>query len=201
MNRYYSLNWKDEKGTSTSAFLPEGTKLAQDLISELEGVNKLPFELHLIKLEIGKDGLIKSDDLTGIKEVWQDYQLNSLAWPLMSERMKLIVERSLTGTEGVDWIEVVVNGLSDQRIYYFLRFNKILDVLDIEKTKLIPGTDYILKPVFSISKIFDYSAFVVSSTNDNYWKIPSTFYVSEALKKNIQKERLTGISFETVTVA
>ncbi|MDN3694326.1 hypothetical protein QWZ06_19585 [Chryseobacterium tructae] len=200
MDKYYLLSWKDEKGASASAFAPEGIPLAQDLISELEGVNQLPFELHLIKLEVGKEGLIKSNDLTGIKDVWQDYQLNSLAWPLMSAKMKSVVDNNVSGNEQVDWIEAVINTGEEQRIYYIPRFNRMLDVLDKENTVYVPGTDHTIKPVFSFSKINTYNAFTEPSPKNNYWKITSAIYVSETLRKAIQKEKLTGVSFDATRV-
>ncbi|WP_228452312.1 imm11 family protein [Chryseobacterium sp. c4a] len=174
--------------------------MAQDLISELEGINQLPFELYLIKLEVGKDGLIKSNDLTGVKEVWQDYQLNSLAWPLMSAKMRSVVDNNLSGNEQVDWIEAIINRAEERRIYYIPRFNRMLDVLDKENTVYVPGTDHTIKPVFSFSKINPYNAFTEPSSKNNYWKITSAIYVSEVLRKAIQKEKLTGISFDATRV-
>lgn len=201
MEKYYLMSAKDERGSSASAFAPEGTKLAQDLISDLEGIRQLPFELNLIKLDVGKDGLIKSNDLTGIKNVWKDYQLNSMAWPLMSEKLKSVIEANLTGKEEVDWIAVVVNGLDEQRTYYIPRFNKKLDVLDVEKTMYVPGTNHTIKPVFSFSKINEYNAFTESSSGNNLWKITSAIYINESLKKAIQKENLTGVSFEVTRIS
>jgi hypothetical protein len=57
MEKYHSLSWKDGKDPLASAFAPKGTKLAQDLISELNGINKLPFELSLVKLDVRENGL------------------------------------------------------------------------------------------------------------------------------------------------
>ncbi|UCA61685.1 hypothetical protein KB553_09135 [Chryseobacterium rhizoplanae] len=200
MDKYYLLCSKGEKGPSASAFAPEGTKLAQDLISDLEGRNQLPFKLNLIKLDVDKDSLIKSSDLSGIKELWKDYQINRFAWPLMSEKMKSIFENNLTGNEGIDWIEAIIVAPNEQRTYYIPRFNKKLDVLNMEKTMFVPGTDYTIKPVFSFSKISNYNAFTESSSKNNHWKITSAIYVSEVLKKAIQKEKLTGVSFEITAI-
>ncbi|MBL7881289.1 MAG: hypothetical protein JNN23_15760 [Chryseobacterium gambrini] len=197
MQKYYLLSWKDEKEPSASAFPPEGTKLAQDLISDLEGINTIPFELDLIKLDIGKNGLIKSSDLSGIKELWKDYQINRFAWPLMSKKMKSVVENNLTGNEGIDWLEAKINAPTEQNTYYIPRFNKELDVLDLEKTMFIEGTDHIIKPVFAASKIDMFSIF----TKPSSLKITSSLYVNETIKKAMQKEKLTGISFEVTRIA
>ena len=197
--KYYFLSWKDGNEPSASAYAPKGTKLAMDLISELNGINEIPFELSLVKLDVGKSGLIKSNDLTGLKEVWLDYQPNNLAWPLMSERLKSVIEANLTGNEQIDWIACNVKNGTGEKTYFVLRFNKMLDVLDIQKTMFVQGTDHIIRPVFATSKISSYNIFTKPSSHD-LWKITSGLYVSEALKKAIQQAKLTGIVFEKVSV-
>ena len=194
------LSWKNGKEPLASAFAPKGSKLAQDLISELNGINKLPFELSLVKLDVGKNALIESNDLSDLKEIWLDYQPNSLAWPLMSERLKSVIEANLTGNEQIDWIECKVKNGSEERTYFILRFNKMLDVLDMQKTMFVQGTDHIIKPVFASSKISAYGIFSKPSLYD-LWKITSGLYVSDVLKKAIQKEKLTGVDFEKTTVS
>jgi hypothetical protein len=200
MEKYFLLSWKKGKEPLASAFAPKGSKLAQDLISELNGINKLPFELSLVKLDVGKNALIESNDLSDLKEIWLDYQPNSLAWPLMSERLKSVIEANLTGNEQIDWIECKVKNGSEERTYFILRFNKMLDVLDMQKTMFVQGTDHIIKPVFASSKISAYGIFSKPSLYD-LWKITSGLYVSDVLKKAIQKEKLTGVDFEKTTVS
>lgn len=198
MSNYYLLSGKNNPKVA-SAFAPEGTKLAHELITELDNVKELPFELNLVKLTVGKNGLIESNDLSDLKEIWQDYQPNSLAWPLMSEKLKSVIEKSLTGNEGIDWISVIVKGSGEQRKYYIPRFSKMLDVLDKQKTIFVQGTDRVIRPVFSLSKIDKYNVFHQPSAH-SLWKITSGLYVSEALKKAIQKEKLTGVDLEKTSV-
>lgn len=200
MEKYFFLSWKNGKKPLASAFAPKGSKLAQDLISELNGINKLPFELSLVRLDVGENGLIESNDLSDLKEIWLDYQPNSLAWPLMSERLKSIIEVNLTGNEQIDWIECKVKNGSEERTYYILRFNKMLDVLDMQKTMFVQGTDHIIRPVFASLKINSYNVFSKPSSHD-LWKITSGLYVSETLKKTIQKAKLTGMDFEKISVS
>jgi len=199
MSNYFFLCGKNSPQVA-SAFAPEGTKLAHRLIPELDNANELPFDLELVKLSSGKKGLIKSDDLSSLKEIWLDYQPNSLAWPLFSEKLKTIITMNLTGKEGINWITAKVIGNSEQRIYYIPRFEKMLDVLDIQKTMYIQGTDHVIRPVFSISKISLYNIFHQPEAF-NFWKITSGLYVSEAIKKAIQKEKLIGVAFEKVSVS
>ena len=80
MKKYFLLSWKKGKEPLASAFAPKESKLGQDLISAINGTNMLPFELSLVKLDVGKNGLIESNDLSDLKEIWLDYQPNSLAW-------------------------------------------------------------------------------------------------------------------------
>jgi hypothetical protein len=183
-----------------SAFAPKGSKADHDLIKILNGKDKLPFELNLVKLEVGKKGLIESNDLSDLKEIWLDYQPNSLAWPLMSKVLKSIIETNLTGIEQIDWIECKVKNGCEERSYFIPRFNKMLDVLDMQKTIFVQGTDHIIRPVFAGSKISAYSIFSKPSSND-LWKITSGLYVSNLLKKAIQKAKMTGMDFENVTVS
>ena len=137
MEKYYSLNWKDGNSSCASACAPKNVKLAHLLISDLDGINKLPFELNLVKLSIGKNGLIESNDLTSLKEIWLDYQPNSLAFPLMSEKLKSVIETNLIGSERIDWISCKIKNGDEEKLYYILRFNKMLDVLDVQKTMFV----------------------------------------------------------------
>lgn len=200
MEKFYSLSWKEGKDPLASVFAPKGSKADHELIQLLNSINKLPFELSLVKLDVGKNGLIESNDLSDLKEIWLDYQPNSLAWPLMSERMKSVIEANLTGNEQIDWVECKVKNGSEERAYYILRFNKMLDVLDMQKTMFVQGTDHIIRPVLASSKIASYSIFSKPSSHD-LWKITSGLYGSDVLKKAIQKEKLTGIVFEKTRVS
>ncbi len=199
MEKYYSLNWKDGKEPLASAFAPEDSKNGHELIKELAGAYMLPFELTLVKLSVGKNGLIKNNNLSDLKKVWLDYQPNNLAWPLMSERMKSLIEVNLTGKEGVDWIACKVKNGDEERPYFIIRFNTMLDVLDMHKTMFVRETGYVIRPVFDASKIISYNIFTKPSLYD-LWKITSGLYVSETLKKAILKEKLTGIEFEKTSV-
>lgn len=119
----------------------------------------MPLDFELKKVKEDEDGLIVSTDITDLTEPWVDYQPNSLAWPIMSSKMKNIIENNLTGMEGIEWIKATINGRGEKRVYYILRFTKKLNVLNSEHTKYIPGTDQILKPCFSLLKVLSFSMF------------------------------------------
>jgi len=200
MNNYFLFTGKDSPGGVASAFAPKDTKLAHDLMSDLDNVNEMPFEFNLVKLTVGRKGLIESDDLSGINEIWKDYQINSLVYPILSEKLKTIIENNLTGKEGIEWISAKINGNGEQRIYYILRFKKLLDVLDTEKTIFNELTGGVIIPRFSLEKVQNFSVFH-RPTAYPLWRIPSGLYISDKLKKAIQKEKCTGVSFEKTMVS
>lgn len=199
MSNYYLLSWKHTPELASAIYAIEN-QVAYELIPQLNGKNDLPSEFQLKRVKETKDGIITDENLSALNEVWLDYQPNSLAWPLMSERFKLVIEANLTGSEQIDWIESKVKNGSEEQTYFILRFNKKLDVLDMQKTMFVQGTDHIIRPVFASSKISSYSIFSMPSSHD-LWKITSGIYVSDALKKAIQKAKLTGLDFEKTTVS
>lgn len=193
MTNYYLLSWKHTPELASAIYAIEN-QVAHELIPVLNGKNHLPFKFQLKRIKETKDGIITDGDLSLLKEVWLDYQPNNLAWPLMSESLKYVIESNLTGNEQIDWVECNVENGNEKRPYFILRFNKKLDVLDLQKTTFVEGTDHIIRPVFASSKIRAYSVFSKPSKYD-LWKITSGIYVNDALKKAIQKAKLTGMVF------
>lgn len=198
-NNYYFLG-SDEKSSIAVAYTLGTPPISYELISILEGKNKLPFDLVLKKVIPSKNGLKTSLDLSGLKHLWQDYQPNCLAWSIMSEKMKSIIEKNLLGEEHIDWIEVNIIGLEEKKKYFVLRFNKKLDVLDLEKTTFISGTDHIVKPCFSSKKIKRLALFNIPESKD-FWKIPSGIYVNQVLKEDFEANNLTGMEFDQIAEA
>lgn len=198
-DNYYFLTNKDYPEVA-SAFAPDDTKLAHELIPELVDADILPFELRLIKLSVGKNGLIKSNDLSGLDKTWLDLQPNSLAWHLMSEKLMELIKRNLTGKEHIDWISATINNGDEKRIYYIPRFEKKLDVLDEKNTMYVKGTDHIIRPHFSLEKIKDLTIFHKPDSNE-FWRIPTGLYINDILRKGIIKEKIIGIGFEKVRVS
>ena len=196
---YYFLTNKDYPEIA-SAFAPSNSKLSFELIPELAGVSKLPFDLELVKLSAGNKGLIESPDLSNLEVVWYDFQPNNLGWPLISEKFKNLVCSNLTGKEFVNWVSATIRNGKEKRVYYIPRFEKKLDVLHLGKTTYVEGTDHIIKPHFSLKKINELAIFHKPDSS-GFWKIPSAIYISETLKNDILKENLIGIGFEKVSVS
>jgi len=197
MNNYYSIGGKNYSQVAR-ANAPQEVEISTIVIRELKGVNELPFELTLIKSTITKNGLLESADLDGIKDIWLDYMPNSLAFPMFSERMREIIDHNLTGNENIDWITAKINGNNEDRTYYILRFNKVLDVLNYDKTSFIEDTDYVIIPTFELAKIHNYSIFHIPSS-DHLCSITTQIYINETLKNQLQKGKLIGLNFEKVS--
>lgn len=182
------------------AIAPEGTRLAHELISDLSGKNTIPFKMNLIKISKTKKGIIDSLDFSNIEEIWIDYLPNSLAFPLMSEKLKLLINENLTGNENIDWIECPISYNNFTMNYNILRFNVPLDVIDIDKSIYVKGTSHIIKPVFSFEKIKDLSCFP-APLYDDLWKITPSIYMSEELIRKIKKGNITGVVFDKAIVS
>ncbi len=87
MEEFYSLEWKDGNDPSAGAFAPKDFKGGHELLRDLHGISRLPFDYAFVKLSVGKSGLIERDDVADLREVWLNYEPNNLASPPMSERM------------------------------------------------------------------------------------------------------------------
>ena len=99
---YYWISINNRK-VSSIAYAPEGTPVAHELIHDVVDKSMLPFPLELHSAT-DKDYL----GIGGVSDLFFDYQPNSLAWPIMSERMKTIIESHLSGGECIEWKSVQV---------------------------------------------------------------------------------------------
>ncbi len=195
MNAYYLLSGED---SHESVFF-EATKIGfpvYELAEAIEGLEELPFTFSLRKVRKGRSGLVFSDDLSSLHELWLDLPPNSFALPLMSERAKSLIDRELTGNEGVEWVKSIVTYQDVSHRYYVPRFRAKLDVLDIGQTIFVPNTDHIIKPVFSFEKIRNLSVFHVPSQR---WPIPSVLYINDAVRSILLENKITGASFESLS--
>lgn len=175
----YALTWAEETANTGVAYAPDDAPLAYELSEQMENENQLPFSLELREGEA------------------QDFLANSLAWPLMSLKMKNLIESKLTGEEGIDWIKVNVKDRGENREYFVPRFRERLDVLDMSETTFVDGTDHIIKPCFSLSKIQCYSLFHKPTQS---WRVTGSLYVNESLKQAIEEHKLSGVAFERTSV-
>ncbi len=116
-----------------------------------------------------------------------------------SLKLKSIIDRNTTEKDFIDWItcKVFANKLSKE--YFILRFNKPLDVLDLVKTKFVGGTDLVINPCLSASKIMNLNIFTIP-TSDDLFKINLMIFVNNKIKEEIQKQNISGVEFGNVKV-
>lgn len=84
------------------ACAPDGTPASYTLAAQMEGLTALPFDLALKDILFEKNGSRKSSELGKLKHLWYDYQPNSLAWPIFSERLKKLIESLTIGEKSFD---------------------------------------------------------------------------------------------------
>ncbi|WP_343704260.1 DUF1629 domain-containing protein [Chitinophaga sp.] len=199
MKNYYLLSWGHKRDLASANAL-QALKSDHELIAQLGDEKSLPFDFELRRVIETGNGLVVNNDLARLSQTWLDYQPNNLAWPLMSERLRSVIESNLTGKEMVDWITCKVKGVDGERLYFILRFKERLDVLDVEKTTFVHGTDHVIKPVFKGSKVARFGIFHKPLSHE-LWKITPGLYISETVKEDIWRQKLTGMDFEKVSVS
>lgn len=200
MAKYFLLTWKHFRGATVSAFPPKGTPLAQDLILDLVNSNELPFDLSLVKLNPSQSGLDISPDISDLPELWPDYMPNKLVWPLFSEKLRQIIDRHLIHDEDLHWIHANVSSAGETRNYYVARFDTMHDVLDEKMTTYVAETKTIIRPWFSAAKVNELSIFPKPKEHD-LWRVSSSLYVSELLKRDIEVSGATGVTFEPARIS
>lgn len=170
-------------------YAPDDAPLAFEVISIIRGKALLPFSM------VYKENKLSEYDLGEL-----DYQSNSFAWPFFSDKLRDIIQENLTGEEGLDWVTVNCKSSSQNCEYYIPRFSRKLDVLNDSATLFNKRNGKIIKPTYSESKVSNLSVFHKPLSN-GLWEITSSFYISESIKKIIEKESLLGVEFEKIILA
>jgi len=156
----------------------------------------LPFELVLKDVLFEKNGSRQSSELGKLKYLWYDYQPNSLAWPIFSERLKNVIDSQTTGEKLFDWLIITIRQNSEiSRPYYLLRFTKQQDVLNLEHSVFAGrNSDFLVKPIFDAKKVDKLTIF---SAEKNGEQITSGIYVSQQIKDVAKAQGLVGLNFES----
>jgi len=192
----FFLSPLDSKNVAV-ACAPEGTPASYMLVPQLTGLSSLPFELALKDVLFEKNGSRQSSELGKLKHLWYDYQPNSLAWPIFSERFKNIIDSQTAGEKPFDWLTVTIRQNSKaSRQYYVLRFTKQQDVLSLEHSVFAGrNLDFLVKPVFDAKKVEKLTVF---SAEINGEPITSGIYVSQQVKDVAKAQGLVGLNFESM---
>jgi hypothetical protein len=170
------------------------------LVSILANSGALPFDLTLVRVTPHLSGINVSPGLSGLPDIWLDHMPNNLAWPIFSAKLKEIVDNHLNHDEDVYWISANVSGCGESREYYVPRLGTMHDVLDNDKTSYVTGTGHVIRPWFAATKLNNLSIFPLPQEYD-LWKITSSLYFRESLKRAMEMEGVTGVAFEQVRVS
>jgi hypothetical protein len=174
--QYFYLSWLDRDDVKV-ARAPKGT-LSFELAEKMRGKDELPFVL-----ELDEDAILL------------DYLPNTIAWPLMSERLRRIISDVLTEGQEISWIKARVQYGQNEVLYWIPRFTKQIDVLDRSKT-IFAGAKFVVKAHLSLSKVAKYNFFPLPDL-----AFTSRNIVSELIRTKIENAALTGINFEKVAAS
>ena len=172
---------------STIAYAPKGAPVSHELIEAVETIDVVPFSLELHDVFISET-IIQG----GRSDVFYDFQPNSLAWPIMSEKMSHIIASHLTGFEHIRWKEISIVGKNTSRRYYLPFLTYPLDTLDYENSIIIPSSGAVLKPCFSKTKLENISMTYAPSL---FWKVTTKLYVNEEIRKDLINANIKEIVF------
>ena len=125
---------------------------------------------------------------------FSDYLTNDLGARLCSEKLKTIIENNLTKNDQLQWLEaIVVTKDGHPRKYYILHFPEDHPIINEEKSIMAGGM--VVKPVIDQNCAKEHNIFTLPK------EAGRTIFLSESLKKIIDKSKLTGMSFLKVSVA
>lgn len=188
---YYWMSINNNR-VSTIAYAPSGIPVSHELIAEIVSRKSLSFSLKLHDVAVF-DKLEKGE----LSDNFYDYQPNSLAWPIMSEKMRSIIEQHLTGLEQIKWKEVTIDGCTRSKLYYIPVFTSKLDTLNIAESIIIPSSGIVLKPCFNREKVEKFAMF---HGYNKFWNVTTQVYINEEIKKDLQNSSLKEISFSRVKI-
>lgn len=152
---------------------------------------RFPCNLFLTQMHITNNGITQNNNVP--EKVFFDYQYNQFAYYLLSERLKNCIEENKGSKDSFSWIKVSVSSEIETRNYYIPIFERIPDVLDSKLTTRVPASNAILVPCFASEKLEGHNFFSLESS---FGILPRGIYVSEALKKILQKQKFDNIKFE-----
>lgn len=182
MKKYWYLQNRDDNDENVAIAKSPGNKTLVDWAMEIMSLGKIPFEFSV-----------------NPNECLEDYLADDLGIPLMSEKLMNIINKHLMGEEGLQWYSATVNFGDEKIIYYAPKFKEDLDVLDREKSLFNRDTGGLIKASFSKAKIQRFAFFPLPQLDI---KLPFRLglIVSDEIKKDVIKAKLTGIDFSKASV-
>lgn len=189
--KYFLLEEK-LNNNSAMAFAPKEFSVAHDIYYDSLEIPKLPFGLVLDTCSIKNGQWERNNSLENASTIWLDFMPNNLAWILCSNKAKELITNFIHERNYIDWIEVCVESNIEKRNYYFLRFKKYINFLDEEKTIYSELSGLIVKPVIDIQKANGFDMVYIPG---DFWRIPSSVFISSNLMKSLKTNKISGITF------
>lgn len=176
---------------------------------------KFPFDFYLKKIIWQRNKSIRSDDLSGLDNLWPDFMANVFAWQIFSKKMKEVIQENLSGNEGIEWYEVPIHSINETRIYYMPIFTKVYDIIDENRTEFeeddlicyLINFDVLVDDDMKEGFLKDYTfpkfdwnkiqAYEIIHPYLGICYLPTYLIVSEKMKKAFKKNKLTNIEYTT----
>ncbi len=191
MNKCVCFTAKESKEFSMAKLADEKIIPPLEVDEFIKQNRRFPCNLVLVQRLITKNGITNSNNVP--EKEFCDYQYNQFAYYLLSERLKNCIEENKGSKDFFSWINVSVSSETETRNYYVPIFESIPDVLDSKLTTRVPASNAILVPCFASEKLEGHNFFPIESS---FGVLPRGIYVSEKLKKELQKQKFDNIKFE-----
>lgn len=204
IRKYYWLCPKSYKGEPI-ADAPEGLPCGSQMLEWIKDMDALPFDLTLYDVKVTS----KRIHNTGVSsQIPIDYVANSEALPMMSGKMRTIIETGLNGNEGVRWMSARIHNATDTFQYFVPVFTKFLDTLDMIHTEFhskatraampepFKSNPYwnIIKPYYKKEVVQQYGMFHKCGP---FWQITTGIYLRADIMKALKQQKITGVAFST----
>lgn len=194
--KYYKLVSSPPPNTLFADTFGE-TPLAHDLLPDLLRASEVPFPLRLKKMSWEGNSWVPSDRLSGDETHWLDYQPNTLAWILLSERCKNILVSFLKSADLITWLPVSISDEQEVRTYFIPRFDQKPDILDEKNSVYDDELALYISMKFDREKVANFPVFVEP---DMFWEIPTSIIVSEEVRDKLVTAKVTGLEFSPFTI-
>lgn len=183
MKTYWYIHNKNDDDEFAGVAKAPGNKTLVDWANDINTLGKIPFEFKV-----------------NSKDHLEDYLADTLGIPLMSETLMSIINKHLTGKEGVQWYEAIVIHRNEKITYYAPKFKGNLDVLNTDKTLFVEDTEDIIKANILTSKAENYAFFPLPELSEDL-PFVIRMVISDDIKKEIVKTKLTGMDFSKVSIS
>ena len=189
--KYYSIKLKKNNTGRYAYFIEDIDFLNPEFLYQY--ITTKVVRLKFKHLEFREGEIEISNDIPCEIELWTD-TIPTCFGSLLFSSKAVDVFNNYISIENIKWIRTLVEFEELEIEYYLLSFLQKNDVLDMKATTFLKSDpDHIINPVVCLDKILFHNIFCIPRSN---WQMPSHLIISDALKKEILRKKLTGITFE-----